>query len=90
MCIDYLPRRPSCREVYANPSRHHLANLLPLREVRCAAGRIVDGITHCTVLCAPCSVHCAVHCAAHCTAPYSALLHVRYTVHRAVHRAAAA
>ena len=40
LCIDYLPRRPSCREVYANPSRHHLANLLPLREVRLSFGRL--------------------------------------------------
>ena len=39
LCIDYHPRRPSCREVYANPSRHHLANLLPLRKVRPATAR---------------------------------------------------
>ena len=40
LCIDYLPRRPSARDVCACPSPHQLANLLPLREVRLSFGRL--------------------------------------------------
>ncbi len=38
--VNYYPLRPSCRELYANPSAAQFANLMALEEVRLQFGRL--------------------------------------------------